>query len=264
MCASWNNAEIKIEKVSEKEVKLQSYEDLKKESAKAIREMKRAVDKCEMKVGQTVDEYVYECQNAINDIRYAFEREMLALGIAMDYTALNEELYSIIYTETQGAMSRRGFFDVASECRQAVNDYINSILKYDPDEDDMKLVVALRYMIGNENRNNEDVFYVFANSIVYVCENVACKFERWFGKDYKREIFSAVGQKVSSECTLKQPDTKKLIRITTSMLLKPDDKIFEDVLWKIDRWEEVAEMHLTRNDVERDIQDRRRLKGFMQ
>ena len=233
MGIAWNNIELKIEQVSESEMKLQSYKDLKRESDKAIKKMKNIVNNFEKKQSLDISEYTVECQNAINEIRYCLEKVMLVLGVAINTKVLNDQLYGIIYVSLDGTCSERGFLYASEACHRAVGSYCNDILSYDPDEDELKEEEALSYMIGKGKNKSEDVFDVYFKSIVNLCKKFANKLESQYNVNYSRDVFGAVGSKISSEYFLKCSNSSTWMKVVMNTLSKPDDKIFEALLRKL-------------------------------
>jgi len=120
MCASWNNAEIKIEKVSVEEVRLQAKRVFKEEFDNAIQDMKKVINSCEVKEGQTILEYVTQCENAINDICYSFRKVMLAFADSEACHSLVEGTFHKISYIIYNASSREFFLDLLKSVQRVL------------------------------------------------------------------------------------------------------------------------------------------------
>ena len=235
MGSSWGTPEIHVEKVTEQAFRSQSLEELKRESDKAINTIKAAVSDIDRTQSCNIAEYVVECQNAINEIRYSIEPMMLSMNHATGFDIVSKSLYRILY-HNYSRTSERGFLDAAEECRRIVNEYCETIAAFDTNANYLMLIDALQYVIGQGKINSEDVFDVFCKSIVYVCNKLADKLKSQYGVDYSKDIFSAVGHKMAAVYGEKAGSYNQWHNYVYSMaskLSKPDDKIFEDLLRKI-------------------------------
>lgn len=156
-----------------------------------------------VRAGMDVEEFKLKADDSITTIKDATCGVLGFLDNLTGATVLKDSLYSVLYQNINDKSSKRGFFDGAAECRRIVNDYIDGILAYDPDEDEFKQVVALRYLIGEDEDGNpiqghRSIFTAFANGIVWICKKVARKFKKWFGTDAESNIFGTVGASIAS------------------------------------------------------------------
>ena len=161
-----------------------------------------AVGSAVVRVGGDANEFKETCDTSITNIKGALGVVLTLLDDLTGATYLKDQLMTIIYRNTEGIKSRRGFFDCAEEARKAVEGYIRTLMALNPDEQELKTVVALRYMLGEDEEGKptgrRSIFEVFANGIVWICKKVTRKLREWFGTDAESNIFGSVGAAIAS------------------------------------------------------------------
>lgn len=156
-----------------------------------------------VRVGEDANDFKTSSDNAITGMKDSLATVLEKLDMLTGFTSLKNTLMAIIYKDVNGAKSRTGFFDCAEELRKTVQSYINDLLDMNPDADDLKTVIALRYMLaedenGNKIEGKRSIFKAFANGVVWVCKKVARKLKSWFSTDATKNIFGSVGAGIAS------------------------------------------------------------------
>lgn len=162
----------------------------------------KATEDVKVRAGMDTEEFKEKADSSITTIKDATMGVLGALDRLTGATTLKNALLHILYQNTRDRSSKRGFFDAANECRRVVYNYIDGILDFDPDEDDFRTVIALRYMLGEDETGKptgrRSIFTAFANGIVWICKKVARKFKAWFGTNEESNIFGTVGASLAS------------------------------------------------------------------
>lgn len=165
----------------------------------------QATEEVKVRAGMDTEEFKDRADESVTAIKDATMGVLGMLDHLVGASALKESLLLVMYKRTQGCTSKRGFFDAAQECRRIVYEYIDDIMSFDPDEEELKTVAALRYLIGeNEDgtkrMGHRSIFTAFANGITWIVKKVARKLRSWFGVDAESNLFGAVGASISSIC----------------------------------------------------------------
>ena len=194
-----------------------------------------AVGSAVVRAGQDCNEFKTSCDDAVTNIKNSLSGVLEELDYLLGCSDLKNQLYEIIYRHTEGTKSRRGFFDAALECRKAVNACIKDILDYDPDEVELKQVIALRFMLGEDENGNpiegrRSIFAAFANGIVWVCKKVARKLRSWFGTDAESNIFGSVGAGIASVFGIACGVLKEALRIAVNFVVFVGSYVFSAVI----------------------------------
>lgn len=155
-----------------------------------------------VRAGMDVESFKDKADASITTIKDATHGVLDVLDHLTGASSLKQDIQYILYKNSERG-SKRGFFDAAAECRRLVYEHIEVIMSYDPDEDDLREVAALRYIIGEDEEGNpieghRSIFSAFANGIVWICKKVARKFRSWFGVDEEKNIFGSVGASLAS------------------------------------------------------------------
>lgn len=155
-----------------------------------------------VRAGEDVESFKDKADASITTIKDATHGVLDVLDHLTGASSLKQDIQHILYKNSERG-SKRGFFDAAAECRRLVYEHIEVIMSYDPDEDDLREVAALRYIIGEDEEGNpieghRSIFSAFANGIVWICKKVARKFRSWFGVDEEKNIFGSVGASLAS------------------------------------------------------------------
>ena len=194
-----------------------------------------AVGSAVVRAGQDCNEFKTSCDNAVTSIKNNLSGVLEELDYLLGCSDLKNQLYEIIYRHTEGTKSRRGFFDAALECRKAVNACIKDILDYDPDDVELKQVVALRFMLGEDEDGNpiegrRSIFAAFANGIVWICKKVARKLRSWFGTDAESNIFGNVGAAIASVFGVACGVLKEALNIAVNFVIFIGSYVFSAVI----------------------------------
>lgn len=190
----------------------------------AISSISKAKDSVKVNAGMDAEEFKTQADESINVIKDATCSVLEKLDHLVGATTLKKTLYSILYRNLNDRSSKRGFFDAARECRAVIANHINVIMAFDPSEDEFKTVVALRYMIG-ENENGEpivghrSIFTAFAQGIVWVCKKVSRKLRSWFGVDAESNIFGSVGASIASILGIATGIITNVIKVVASAII---------------------------------------------
>ncbi len=162
----------------------------------------KATADVKVRAGMDADEFKTKADESITTIKDVTMGVLDTLDRLTGATTLKNALLHVMYQNTRDRSSKRGFFDAANECRRVVYNYIDGIMDFDPDEDDLRTVIALRYMLGEDAEGNptgrRSIFTAFANGIVWICKKVARKFKAWFGVNEESNIFGTVGASLAS------------------------------------------------------------------
>lgn len=230
-----------------------------------------AVGSAAVRAGQDANDFKKSCDNAVTNIKNSLSGVLEELDYLLGYSDLKNQLYEIIYRNTEGTKSRRGFFDAALECRKAVNACIKDILDYDPDEDELKQVIALRFMLGEDEEGNptgrRSIFAAFANGIVWICKKVARKLRSWFGTDAESNIFGSVGAGIASVFGVACGVLKEALKVAANFVVFIGSYVFSAVVnaiaWvveKVSGWIEKAKKKFTTPEEEEDKELDEKLK----
>lgn len=167
----------------------------------ATQKLTDAAKTVKVQAGMDVEEFKEVSDGAINTIKAEMFKVLGVLDDITGATVLKDSLMRILYKNAERG-SQRGFFDAAAECRRVVRQHINAVMAFDPDENELKEVAALRYMLGEDEEGKptgkRSVFSAFANSIVWICRKVSRKFRAWFGTDASHNVFGTVGAALAS------------------------------------------------------------------
>lgn len=155
-----------------------------------------------VRAGEDVESFKDKADASITIIKDATFSALGVLDRLTGASTLKDDILHILYKNSERG-SKRGFFDAASECRRLVYEHIAVIMSYDPDEDDLKEVAALRYLVGEDENGkpingHRSIFAAFANGVVWIAKKVARKFRAWFGVDAESNIFGTIGASLAS------------------------------------------------------------------
>lgn len=111
-------------------------------------------------------------------------------------------LKRIIYDKLDGNPTKRRYSDAANKMNEEILGYVNKILNSDPEEEDLKKVVALRYVIGldedgNEIEGHQSIFTATLKGIVWLVKWFVTVFEPVLSTDAKTNIFGWVGATIA-------------------------------------------------------------------
>lgn len=156
-----------------------------------------------VRAGMDVESFKDKADESITTIKDATFSVLGVLDHLTGASTLKNSILRILYQNTSDRASKRGFFDAAEECRRVVYNYIDGILEFDPDEDDLRMVAALRYVVGEDENGkpivgHRSIFSAFANGIVWIAKKVTRKFRAWFGVDAESNIFGSIGASLAS------------------------------------------------------------------
>lgn len=156
-----------------------------------------------VRAGMDVESFKDKADESITTIKDATFSVLDVLDHLTGASTLKNSILHILYQNAADRASKRGFFDAAEECRHAIYDYIDCILEFDPDETDLRMVAALRYVVGEDENGkpivgHRSIFSAFANGIVWIAKKVARKFRAWFGVDAESNIFGSIGASLAS------------------------------------------------------------------
>lgn len=156
-----------------------------------------------VRAGMDVEAFKEKADESITTIKDATFSVLGVLDRLTGATTLKHALLHILYQNAADRASKRGFFNAAEECRRVVYNYIENIMEFDPDEEDLRTVAALRYVIGEDEDGkpivgHRSIFTAFANGIVWIAKKVTRKFKAWFGVDAETNIFGTIGASLAS------------------------------------------------------------------
>lgn len=244
---------------------------------KAVKNISGKVAETVVRAGEDANEFKERCDKNITDIKDSLGGVLEMLDDLTGVTALKEELYSIIYTETKGTKSRRGFFDAASECRQAVKDYINNILRYSEKEDDLKTVVQLRFIIGQDDDGNDIeghqcIFTAALRGIAWICRKVCRKLRDWFGTNEETNVFGKVGASIASVFGIAANVIKNVLEIVIDAVIFVGSYVLSAVLncisvavEKVKGWFSKVKEKFSKPEEKEDVEDtEENLEEFME
>lgn len=161
----------------------------------------KATQNVRVRVGEDAEAFKDRADDSITTIKDATFSALNALDRLTGASMLKDALLHVLYKNSERS-SKRGFFDAADECRKIIYNYIDGVMAFDPDEDDLKEVAALRYMLAEDEEGKptgrRSIFSAFANGIVWICRKVTRKFKAWFGVDAETNIFGSVGASLAS------------------------------------------------------------------
>lgn len=164
----------------------------------------KATENVRARAGEDVEAFKDKADESIKTIKDATIGALGVLDHLTGASVLKNDLLGILYENINGkTCAKRNFFDAANECRNRVYKHINRIMMCDPNEEMLRTVMALRYLIGEDENGkpivgHRSIFSAFANGIVWICKKVSRKFKRWFGTDAETNIFGSVGASLAS------------------------------------------------------------------
>jgi hypothetical protein len=163
----------------------------------------QATKNVRVRAGMDVESFKDKADESITTIKDATFSVLGVLDHLTGATTLKNSILHVLYKNTADRSSKRGFFDAADECRRIIYNYIDGIMEFDPDEEELRVVAALRYVVGEDENGkpimgHRSIFSAFANGIVWIAKKVARKFRAWFGVDAETNIFGSIGASLAS------------------------------------------------------------------
>lgn len=167
----------------------------------AIETIKTATKTVKVEAGKDAEEFKDKADSAITTGKDVIVGITNLIKDLTGSEVLKDALLRVLYKNMERG-TQRGFFDAASEARRIIYQHINAVLACDPDEQELKEVAALRYMLGEDAdgkpTGRRSVFTAFANSVVWIARKVTRKFRAWFGTDAETNVFGTVGAALAS------------------------------------------------------------------
>ena len=213
-----------FKKMEEKKTMIKTDEKIMNKVNAAMNTMFGAIDGARVRAGEDANQFKDNCDKSITTIKDALSGVLGELDMLLGCSSLKNQLMGILYRDIEGKTSKRGFFDGAKECRAVIEREIQSILGWDPDETELKQVVALRYIIGqdadgNPIKGHRSIFSAFANGIVWICKKVHRKLNKWFGVDASDNIFGTVGASIASVFGVAAGVIKSVLEIVVNCVI---------------------------------------------
>ena len=250
--------------------------------AEAIKSMEQATKQARVELGKDKEVFTENCDKAIDSIKNAMGPVLQGLDDIVGCSALKEKICRIIY-KNKDINSKNGFFQMAEECRKAVEEQVKLFERIDPNDKLGKIAALKTYIQAVDTDGNtvyvkddagkkiidtkQSIWSAFAKALVWVCKKVTRKLKRWFGVNEESNVFGAVGASIAQAFATVGNVIKNAAKIAGNAFLyiasyavagviKLADMVvtaIKFVATKIKGWYKAAKEKFTKEDVEEEI-----------